>query len=206
MKMTDGKLSITKAGGVPLLCGVSSLLLLFTASTCLGATNRDLVIDSNGPVDFLYSDGQTEAPVPFPGVQECALAYMDTASGLVIERVVREGKDVQSAPTKLMRTRFRYIVKNPGPGFQYELPLYALSSVDPNHNFEGKSFPMYGRPVPKVIDIYYRIRCANDEVGALKVTHGVLLKYKEPPSTGSENSGNGVPSPGSDVKHQEKKQ
>ena len=175
--------------------GLVAYILLLASSTSLAATNREFVLDSSGPVDFWYLKNQTEALVPFSGLQACKVAYMDSNSGLIIERVVRDGNDVESAPTKVMRPRFQYKVMNPGPGLQYELPLYALISVDPNRNFEGKSFPMYGMPTPKAVDIYYRIRCANDEIGALKVTHGVLLRYKEPSSTSSENFETGSRAP-----------
>lgn len=137
-------------------------------------------VRSEKPIDFYYLGEQAEILVPFGNVQVCMVAYVGTHAGLVIERVVSEGKDIKPLTIKggVLDGRWDLMLQKPGESFRYQVKLGALESVTLGTPFDGKSFPVAANPPPRSVEIYYRVRCANGKLSELYVTRGVRLDFE----------------------------
>jgi hypothetical protein len=167
--------------------GVAGILLATGVVHARGAET----IKSEKPIDFYYVAGQ-EALVPFGNVQSCKVAYVGSHAGLVIERVVADGQDVKPLSIKggVLDGRWDLMLEKPGESFRYQLKLSALESGTLGTPFDGKSFPLTGDSPPKLVEIYYRIRCADGKLSQDYVTRGVRFDGETAtPSTGAGRAG-----------------
>lgn len=143
------------------------------------------VIKSEKPIDFYYVAGQ-ETFVPFGNVQVCKVAYVGPHAGLVIEKVVADGQDVKPLSIKggVLDGRWDLMLEKPGESFRYQVKLDALQSATLGTPFDGKVFRLAQDPPPKLVEIYYQIRCADGKMSQEYVTRGVRFDGEAATSSG----------------------
>jgi hypothetical protein len=129
-------------------------------------------------VDFYYLKLKRERiMVPFSAGERCKSIYLSPVLGVIIDRVVADGREV---PAESVRGTadgwWNATLENPGPSFRYEQELENLGWEEPKREFTGQQFPVPRKPLPDVIEVYYRPRCATGEIGEVHMTRGIYLE------------------------------
>jgi hypothetical protein len=131
-------------------------------------------------VDFLFMAGVDDVEkvsfeVPFPVGNSCKTLYWESHGAVAIESVLADGVAIK--PRQNMGSyvdgTLDVAIESPGPGFQYRLPLFDLSSQEPTQpEYSSVEFPISPKSPPNTVEIRYRIRCADGKLGPPLVTRG----------------------------------
>jgi hypothetical protein len=114
--------------------------------------------------------------VPFSVGEKCKSIYLSPVLGVIIDRVIADGREVPAERVRgVADSRWNTTLENPGPSFRYEQELENLGWEEPKREFVGQRFSVPRKPLPDVIEVYYRTRCATGEIGDIRLTRGVYL-------------------------------
>ena len=153
-------------------------LLIAAAPPAAGPVKID--VDGPGQVDFIYYQGQEpesiEVPFGLGGSCSDAGAFASVLEGVLIEEVQADSVRIQpSTGVVFSHDEMVITVKHPGPSFQYRMPITDLRRQETK---TGRSvhFLLDGKaPLPKRLEITYRIRCADGALSGLFKTRGAKL-------------------------------
>ena len=153
-------------------------ILLLTITLAASRLAYGDSISAGKPVDFYYVRGQQDIMVPFGMGKACKTIFLQPHGGLQIDKVIADGHEVRPLSTEgFVDGPWELKLSDPGPSFRYQVLLSELRTAEAKSPFKGKAFPISDERLPALIEVFYKIRCADGTVGEAQVTRGVLLDF-----------------------------
>lgn len=159
-------------------------LLFAAAPSAAGPMKID--VDGPGQVDFIYYQGQelesVEVPFGLGGSCSDAGAPATVLEGVWIEEVQADGVRIQPSPGVVFsHDEMLITVKHPGPSFQYRMPITDLRRQDSKAGRSVHFVLDEKAPLPKRLEITYRIRCADGALSGILKTRGAKFAVPAAP-------------------------
>jgi len=123
-------------------------------------------------VFFADAEGQEHTRVPFAVGSQCATIYLESQFGVSVEKVALDGIPVVPVATDGIIEGPLLLLDRPGASFRYERSLDDLTSITVATSYSGRRFPVVLDAKIGIIEVTYRIRCADGSLSVPMVSRG----------------------------------